>query len=139
VRKLWWVVAIFALATAARETYVYFGPLARAYRAYADEAAAGARSRRDDPRFDGIEGDITDVKYSLESAERGEDGRVRLVVLEAVHFQKFSESGPFGNRRVAQSRQHVEMIQAEGRWVVSEVRNEATEVKDLASVAAEAP
>ncbi len=60
-------------------------------------------------------------------------------VVEAVHFQKFSESGPFGNRRVAQTRQHVEMSSVDGEWVVSDLSEEATEVKDLSSVAADAP
>lgn len=138
-KKLWWFVALFALATALREGIDYFGPMARAYRAYVDESMARARTRKGDARFKGIEGDIIDVGYSLESAKRGENGTVLLIVLEAVHFQKFSEQGPFGNRRVAQTRQHVEMSQVEGRWVMSDLREEATEVKDLSSVAADAP
>jgi len=139
VKKLWWLVALFALATAVREGIDYFGPMARAYRAYSDEASAQVRGRRGDARFQEIEGDIVDVGYRLESAERREDGSVLLVVLEAVHFQKFSESGPFGNRRIAQTRQHVEMSQVEGRWVVSDLREGTTEVKDLSSVAADTP
>jgi hypothetical protein len=137
-KKLWWIVALFALATAVREGLDYFGPMASAYRAYVDESGAEVRSRRD-ARFDGIEGAIIDVGYSLESAERAEDGRVRLVVLEAVHFQKFSEQGPFGNRRVAQTRQHVVMRRTESGWAISDRREEATIVKDLSSVAAETP
>jgi hypothetical protein len=136
-KKLWWLLALFAFATAVREGLDYFGPMARAYRAYVDEASAQARSRRGDARFAEIEGAVTDVGYRLESAERGEDGTVLLVVVEAVHFQKSSESGPFGNRRVAQTRQHVEMSEVEGRWVVTDLRQEATEVRDLSSVAAE--
>jgi len=139
VKKLWWIVALFALATAVREGLDYFGPMARAYRVYSDEAEAQLRARRGDARFQGIEGQIVDVGYRLESAESQEDGSVLLVVVEAVHFQKFSESGPFGNRRIAQTRQHVEMSQVEGRWVVSDLREETTEVKDLSSVAADAP
>ena len=138
-KKLWWFVALFALATAVREGLDYFGPMARAYRAYCDEAAAQVRARRGDARFEGIEGHIIDVGYRLESAERQDDGSVLLVVVEAVQFQKFSESGPFGDRRVAQTRQHVQMSQVEGRWVVSDLREETTEVKDLSSVAADAP
>ena len=138
-KKLWWIVALFALATAVREGLDYFGPMARAYRVYSDEAEAQLRARRGDARFQGIEGQIVDVGYRLESAESQEDGSVLLVVVEAVHFQKFSESGPFGNRRIAQTRQHVEMSQVEGRWVVSDLREETTEVKDLSSVAADAP
>ncbi len=139
VKKLWWVVALFALATAIREGINYFGPMASAYRTYVDESTARARARKGEARFTGIEGDIIDVGYSLESAERRDDGTVLLIVLEAIHFQKFSEQGPFGNRRVAQTRQHVEMSQVEGRWVTSDLREEATEVKDLSSVAADAP
>jgi hypothetical protein len=139
VKKLWWVVALFALATAVREGIGYFGPMARAYRTYVDESMARGRSRKGEARFKGIEGDIIDVGYSLESAERRDDGTVLLIVLEAVHFQKFSEQGPFGNRRVARTRQHVVMSQVEGRWVISDLREEATEVKDLSSVAAESP
>ncbi len=137
-KKLWWLLALFALATAVREGLDYFGPMARAYRAYRDEAEAQVRARRGDARFQGIEGQIVDIGYRLESAER-QDGSVLLVVVEAVHFQKFSESGPFGNRRIAQTRQHVQMSQVEGRWVVSDLREEMTEVKDLSSVAADAP
>lgn len=138
-KKLWWLVALFALATAVREGLDYFGPMARAYRAYCDEAEAQVRARPGDARFQGVEGGIVDVGYRLESAEREENGTVLLVVVEAVHFQKFSESGPFGNRRVAQTRQHVEMSFVDGRWVVSDLREEATEVKDLSSVAADVP
>ena len=138
-KKLVWLVVLFALGTAIREGVDYFGPMARAYRAYVEESKADSRGRKSDPRFKGIEGDVIDVGYSLESAERREDGRVALVVLEAVHFQKFSEQGPFGNRRVAQTRQHVEMIQTDGRWEISGLREEATVVKDLSSVAADAP
>jgi hypothetical protein len=139
VKKLWWVVALFAIATAVREGIDYFGPMARAYRAYREEAEPQVRAHRGDMRFQGIEGQIVDIGYRLESAERQEDGSVRLVVVEAVHFQNFSESGPFGNRRIAQTRQHVEMRQVEGRWVMSDLREETTEVKDLSSVAGDAP
>jgi hypothetical protein len=139
VKKLWWLVGLFAVATLVREGLDYFGPMARAYRSYVDGASAEVRARRGDARFEGIEGSIIDVSYRLESAERQDDGTVALVVVEAVHFQKFSESGPFGNRRVAQTRQHVEMRQVEGRWVVSDLREETTEVKDLSSVAADVP
>lgn len=138
-KKLWWLVGLFAVATVVREGLDYFGPMARAYRSYVDQASAEVRARRGDARFHGIEGSIVDVGYRLESAERRDDGSVALVIVEAVHFQKFSESGPFGNRRVAQTRQHVEMRQVEGRWVVSDVREETTEVKDLSSVAADVP
>lgn len=138
-KKLWWLVGLFAVATLVREGLDYFGPMARAYRSYVDGASAEVRARRGDARFEGIEGSIIDVSYRLESAERQDDGTVALVVVEAVHFQKFSESGPFGNRRIAQTRQHVEMRQVEGRWVVSDLREETTEVKDLSSVAADVP
>jgi hypothetical protein len=136
VKKLCWLVALFALATAVREGLDYFGPMARAYRAYVDQASSQVRAQRGDARFQDIEGNIIDVGYRLESAARRDDASVLLVVIEAVHFQKYSESGPFGNRRVAQTRQHVEMSQVEGRWVVSDVREETTEVKDLSAVAA---
>ncbi len=138
-KKLWWLLALFAVATAVREGFDYFGPMARAYRAYVEEASARVRTRRAEERFRQIEGAITDVSYTLESAERREDGSVLLVVLEAVHFQKFSESGPFGNRRVALTRQHVTMSDVDGAWAVADLRKEQTEVKDLASVAADAP
>ncbi len=138
-KKLWWLVALFALATAVREGFDYFGPMARAYRAYCDEKEAEVRARRGDPRFQGIEGQMVEVAYRLESAERREDGSVLLRVVEAVHFQKFSESGPFGNRRVAQTRQHVEMSEIDGRWVVKSLREETTEVQELSSVATGAP
>lgn len=138
-KKLWWLVALFALATAIREGVDYFGPMARAYRAYREEAEAQVRARPGDARFQGIEGQIVDVSYRLESAERQEDASVLLVVVEAVHFQKFSEQGPFGNRRVAQTRRHVKMISTDLGWEISDLREETTEVKDLSSVAADVP
>jgi hypothetical protein len=138
-KKLVWLVLLFAIGTAIREGIDYFGPLASAYRAYVEESKAHSRERQSEARFKGIEGNIIDVGYSLESAERRGEGLVALVVLESVHFQKASEQGPFGNRRVAQTRQHVEMIRIDDRWQIAELREETTVVKDLSSVARDAP
>ncbi|MGH9321409.1 MAG: hypothetical protein ACRD21_07180 [Vicinamibacteria bacterium] len=138
VKKLWWLLASFVVATAVREGLDYFGPMAQAFRAYRTEAEAYVRGQRDDPRFESIEGSVIEVGYRLESAEREEDGGIRLVVVEAVQFQKFSESGPFGNRRVAQTRQHVVMRSVDERWVLSDLREETTEVTELGSVTSQA-
>jgi hypothetical protein len=138
-KALWWLLALFAIATLAREGFDYFGPMARAYRAYVDEARTETLSRPKGAGLPDIEGSIVEVLYRLESADRGEDGSVRLVVVESIHFQKFSESGPFGNRRIAETRQHVEMREIEGRWVTTGLREDATRVKDLRDVAAGAP
>jgi hypothetical protein len=134
-KALWWLVALFAIATLAREGYDYFGPMARAYRAYVDEARKDTLSRPKGAGIQEIEGSIVEVLYRLESADRGDDGSVHLVVVEAIHLQKFSESGPFGNRRVAETRQHVEMREIEDRWVTTGLREEATQVKDLRDAA----
>jgi hypothetical protein len=58
------------------------------------------------------------------------------LVPEAAHFQKFSEQGPVGNRRVAQTRQQ-SMRELESARVVSGRRDEATDVKGLSSVGTE--
>ncbi len=87
-------------------------------------------SRRDDARFGSIEGSVLDVSYFLESAEHQSDGTIRIVVVESVQFQKATASGPFGDRSIAKTRQRVVMKQSEGRWVVSDLMEEETEVTD---------
>jgi hypothetical protein len=129
-KKLGWLLAIFVVATAVREGYDYFGPLAQAYRTYREEARAQILSRKDDARFGSIEGSVIDVSYSLESAEHLSDGSVRIVVLEAVRFRKGTDPGPLGDRWVAKTRQRVVMRRAEGRWVVSDLVEDETEVTD---------
>lgn len=133
-KKLWWLLAIFIAATAVKDGLDYFGPIAEAYRAYREVAIAEAGSKRDDPRFSGIEGNLVDIDYRLESGEKEGDGRVRLVVVESLRFQKLSESGPFGNRRVAQTRQNVLMTLVKGEWIVSELVEQAPEVRSLDDV-----
>lgn len=130
-KTLLWLLALFVVATAVKETYDFFNPMAEAYRAYREQAGERARGRENDPVFRNIEGNIVDVVYRLESAEPAGDGRVRLVVVESIHFQKFSESGPFGNRRVAQTRQHVVMTSSSGQWVIGELNEDVTEVREL--------
>lgn len=130
-KKLWWLLAIFIVATAVREGLQHLGPIAEAYRAYRDAASAGAREKLGDPRFRDIEGSLIDVDYRLESGEHEGDGRVRLVVVESLRFQKLSESGPFGNRRVAQTRQSVLMSLVGDEWVISELAEEPTEIQSL--------
>jgi len=129
-KKLGCFLAAFVLATAIHEGYQYFGPLAQAYRSYREEARAQVLSRRDDARFGSIEGSVLDVSYFLESAEHQSDGTIRIVVVESVQFQKATASGPFGDRSVAKTRQRVVMKQSEGRWVVSDLTEEETEVTD---------
>jgi hypothetical protein len=134
VKWLVWLLAFFVLATAIKEGSEYFGPMAQAFRAYRVEAEHSARSSRNDPRFRDIEGHIIHVGYQLESAERIDDGGVRLVVVEAVHFQRVSESGPFGNRRIAKTRQHVVMTRTGSDWTASRVEEEPTEVNELSAI-----
>jgi hypothetical protein len=55
----------------------------------------------------GIEGQIVDVVYRLESAERQDDGSVRLVVVR--RSISVLGVGTVRNRRIAQTRQHVEI------------------------------
>lgn len=42
---------------------------------------------------------------------------------------------PFGNRRVAQTRQYVLMRRVEGQWVISHIEEDATKVVELSDVA----
>jgi hypothetical protein len=135
-KKLLWLLAMFVVATAIRESYEFFGPLAQAYRAYREEARAQLLTRRDDARFGSIEGSVVEVTYSLESAEHQPDGSVRIVVLEAVQFRSASDPGPL-NRRVAKTRQRVVMRRFEGRWVVSELMEDETEVTEIGSALVE--
>jgi hypothetical protein len=128
------LLALFVLATAIQSGWDHFGPMAQAFRAYREQAEPEVRSRRNDPRFRDVEGHIINVSYELESAERTDDGAVRLVVLEAVHFQKVSESGPFGNRRVAKTRKRVLMVRSNSEWTSSRVEEESTEVTELGAL-----
>jgi len=93
VKKLLWLFVIFAAATAVREAVDYFGPMAAAFRAYREEAHKQALERGKKKSFRHIEGNIVKVSHKLESSERPDEDTVRLVVLEAVHFQKSSERG----------------------------------------------
>jgi hypothetical protein len=136
-KKIWWLLLLFIIATGVREALDHFGPMAQAFRAYREQAEADVRATKNDARFQGIEGNIISVSHRLESAERNEDGGVRLVVVEAVQFQRFTESGPFGNRRVAQTRQHVVMTRREDRWVLSDFREDSTEVTELSDLASD--
>lgn len=129
-KKLAWLLAIFVVATAIHEAYQYFAPVAEAYRSYREEARAQVLTRKDDSHFRGIEGNVLDVSYSLESAERQSDGTVRIVVIEAIQFQKATDLG-LGNRRIAKTRQQVIMRRFEGRWVVSDLMEDQTEVTEL--------
>ncbi|TDI48310.1 MAG: hypothetical protein E2P02_00875 [Acidobacteria bacterium] len=134
-KKLLWLFIIFASATAVREVVDYFGPMAEAFRAYRDEAHKQALELGKKKSFRHIEGNIVAVSHKLESSERAAEDKVNLVVLEAVHFQKSSERGAFGNRRVAQTRQYVLMIRIDGKWLLSRLEEDATEVVELSDVA----
>ena len=133
-KKLLWLFVFFAAATAVREGIDYFGPIAAAFRAYRDEAHAQALARGK-KSFRDIAGNIVKVSHMLESSERSAEDEVKLVVLEAVHFQKSSEMRAFGNRRVAQTRQYVLMIRIDGEWLLSQLEEDATEVVELSDVA----
>ncbi len=41
---------------------------------------------------------------------------------------------PFGNRRVAVTRQYVSMSRVDGRWVVSHIEEDATEITELSEL-----
>ena len=133
-KKLLLFLAFVIVVTALRDVVGYFGPMAEAYRSYRDEAKALALDRGKTHSFRNIEGHIVDVSYRLETAEPVGDDEVRLTVREAIQFRRVSEMKPFGNRRVALTRQYVLMRRADGRWVVSHIEEDATEITELADI-----
>ena len=132
-KKLLLFLAFVIVVTALRDVVGYFGPMAGAYRSYRDEATALALDRGKTRSFRDIEGHIVDVSYHLETAELVGD-EVRLTVREAIPFQKVSEMKPFGNRRVAVTRQYVSMSRVNGRWVVSHIEQDSTAITELYEV-----
>ncbi len=130
-KKLLLFLAFVVVVTALRDVVGYFGPMAEAYRSYRDEATALALDRGKMQSLRSIEGFIVDVSYHLETAEPMGDGKVRLTVREAIQFRKGSEMVPFGNRRVALTRQYVSMSRVDGRWVVSGIEEDATEINEF--------
>ena len=133
-KKLLWLLAFVVIVTALRDVVGYFGPMAQAFRNYRDEATALALDRGKSKAFRNIDGHIVDVSYHLETAEPVADGEVRLTVREAIQFQRVSEMKPFGNRRVAVTRQYVSMRRVDERWVVSGIEEDATEITELSEV-----
>jgi len=133
-KKLLLFLAFVILVTALRDVVGYFGPMAEAYRNYRDEATALTLDRGKTRSFRNIEGYIVDVSYHLETAERVGDGKVRLTVREAIQFQKASEMKPFGNRRVAVTRQYVSMSRVDGRWMISHIEEDATKITELSEI-----
>ncbi|GMR24497.1 MAG: hypothetical protein BMS9Abin37_3049 [Acidobacteriota bacterium] len=130
-KKLLLFLAFVVVVTALRDVVGYFGPMAEAYRSYRDQATALALDRGKTRSFRNIDGHIVDVSYHLETAEPIGDDEVHLTVREAIQFQKASEMRPFGNRRVAVTRQYVSMSRVDGRWVVSHIEEDATEITEL--------
>ena len=136
-KKLLLLLAFVVVVTALRDVIGYFGPMAQAFRTYRGEATALALDRGKTKRFRDIEGHLVDVSYHLESAEPVGDGEVRLTVTEAIQFQRGSEMKPFGNRRVAVTRQYVLMRRVDDAWVVANIEEDTTEINDLSEVASE--
>lgn len=130
-KKLLLFLAFVVVVTALRDVVGYFGPMAEAYRSYRDEATTLALDRGKTQSLRDIEGHIVGVSYRLETAEPMGDEKVRLTVREAIQFRKGSEMVPFGNRRVALTRQYVSMSLVDGRWVVSGIEEDATEITEL--------
>lgn len=130
-KKLLLLLAFVVVVTALRDVVGYFGPMAEAFRSYRDEATASALARGKSKAFGDVDGHIVDVSYHLETAEPIGEGEVRLTVREAIQFQRMSEMKPFGNRRVAVTRQYVSMRRVDGRWVVAKVEADATELTEL--------
>ena len=120
--------------TALRDVVGYFGPMTEAYRSYRDDAKALVLDRVKTKSFRDIEGHIVDVSYHLETAEPVGDDEVRLTVRETIQFQKVSEMKPFGNRRVALTRQYILMRRVDGRWVVSQIEEDAVEITEFNGV-----
>lgn len=133
-KKLLLLLAFVVAITALRDVVGYFGPMAEAFRSYRDEATALALERGKTKSFRNIDGHIVDVAYHLETAEPVGEGEVRLTVREAIQFQRVSEMKPFGNRRVAVTRQYVLMRRAGDQWLVSHIEEDATEITELNEV-----
>jgi hypothetical protein len=131
VKKLVLLFSLLVVATAVKEAFDFFQPMAQAYRSYREEAEADVLRSGKSGRFRDIEGNIIAVNYRLESAELETDTVVRLVVVESVRFQRASEVGPLGNRRVAHTRQQVRMRYSGGRWSVAELVEEPLSVTEL--------
>ena len=133
-KKLLLLLAFVVVVTALRDVVGYFGPMAEAFRSYREEATVVALARGKSKSFRDIDGHIVDVSYHLETAEHVGDGEVRLTVREAIQFQRVSEMKPFGNRRVAVTRQYVLMRRVDDRWVVSNIEEDSTAITELNEV-----
>lgn len=127
-KKVYWFLSLLILVNVGIEIYVSLDDVAKASRAYQDEATLLAHSRRLEPPFTEIHGHIVDVTYILESMQRESDHAVRLVALQSVHFRKGASIGNWGSRRIARTRHHVLMIKTEGRWRISQLEEGGTEI-----------
>ena len=129
-KKLVLILALFTVATGVRHVLLHFSSVASAYRAYREETRARVLARGKPQGLRDVEGSLVAVHYRLESAERIGDDRVRLVVVQAVHYRKSTMAG-LGNRQVAETRQHVVMARIDDEWRAVSVEREATEVREL--------
>ncbi len=91
-----------------------------------------AVSQRYEPPFKPLEGYILDVTYILQSIDYEGRNAVRLVAIQSVHFQKGLPGLNWWARKIAKTRHRARMTKAHGRWQISELESDATEVSTLA-------
>jgi hypothetical protein len=137
VRKCGFVLVLYILACIGRDLYDHFSSRNDAFRAYQEEATRLVKSRRHDPTFESVEGYIADVLYRLESLEHEAEDKIRLVAIQAVHFQRSGVINSWVGRKVAKTRQRVLMTRDRGTWRISELEEDLTEVSNLGDAFAE--
>jgi hypothetical protein len=130
-KRLSLILILFVVASAGSEILHYSRSLTEAFQAYQDQATTMAIEQRYNPRFEPLEGYILDVTYILQSIDYEGRNAVRLVAIQAVHFQKGLPTLNWWARKIAKTKHHALMTKAHGYWQISELQEDATEVTDL--------
>ena len=130
-KRLSVVLAFFVLISAASEIYLYSTSLTEAFGAYKEQATTIARARRHDPPFKQLGGYILDVTYILVSLEHEGRNAVRLVAIQSVHLQRGLPTLNWGSRDIARTRHRALMRKSHGRWQISELEEDTTELTNL--------
>lgn len=131
-KRLSLVLFLFVLTSAGSEVLHYSSALSEAFSAYKEQATIQAIEQRHGPSLEPLEGYILDVTYILQSIDFEGRNTVRLVAIQSVHFQKGLPTLNWWARKIAKTQHRVLMTKAHGRWQVSELEADATEVTTLA-------